>query len=71
LDVGGNGLSVEAFVDLQSLLRGIDDDKAIGALGDVSFKVDLGGSIHIRVEVIVEFLKELFTGNQGNPPLSA
>ena len=65
-----NLLRLNALIDLQCLLRRIDDDKAIGTFSHVRLKPALHLRVRIWIEIIVQFLKELFTSEQVRLPLS-
>jgi hypothetical protein len=62
LHVFRNALRFDPLIDLQGPLSGIDNDKTVGTFGDVRLKAPLHFCVRVRVEIIVQFLKELFTG---------
>ena len=57
-------LRLNALVNLQRLLGSVHNDEAVGALIHVCLPMLLCLRIHRLVEVGVQFLEELFTGNQ-------
>jgi len=71
LDILGNLLRLATFVDFESLLGGVDDDETVRTFGDVGLEAALHFGIAVRVEIIVQFLEELFTGKQRRLPLFA
>src|SRR5258705_6379775 len=64
-------LRLHSLINLQGLQSSIYNHKTVGALVDMRCEMDLNFGVYVRVEIIVELLKKLFTGNQANRPLSA
>src|SRR6185369_12854152 len=64
LDVLGDGFGFHSFINLQSLQSRIDNDKAVGTFVHVRFEIGLDRGVYIGIEIIVQFLEKLFTGNQ-------
>ena len=71
LHVVRDALRLHAFVDLKGLLCRVDDHEAVGTLGHVCLKPPFQIRITVRIQIIVEFLKKLLTGEQRRLPLSA
>jgi hypothetical protein len=71
MDVLGQSLRQHTLINLNCFFGGVENHKTIRAFSDVRLnpaaKLDVPGLI----EIIVEFLKELFTCKQKRRPLSA
>jgi len=57
-----NGLRFDTFIDLKRLLSSVYHDEAIWTFADVLFQMAFGRRIATGVQIIIQFLKELFTG---------
>jgi hypothetical protein len=51
---GGDGLGFAAFVDLDGLLRGVEDNPAVGAFFDVLVEFFFGGGVESGLEIVAE-----------------
>ena len=69
LDVIREGLRFGTLVKLPYLLSGVDDCEATGAFANVRLKTALQLHVEVRVQIVVQFLKELFAGKQKRLPL--
>jgi len=71
LHVVRDALRLHAFVDLKGLLCRVDDHEAVGTFGNVRLETPLHVRVAVRVQVVVQFLEELFTSKQRRLPLFA
>jgi hypothetical protein len=71
LDVFREDLRFDTFVKSHYLLSGVDDCETTGAFAKVRLEPVLQLDVEVRVQIVVQFLKELLTGKQKRPLLSA
>ena len=71
MDVLRQRLSQHSLINLNCFFRGVENNKTIRALRDVRLNPAAKLEIPSLIEIIVEFLKELFTCKQKRRPLSA
>ncbi len=70
-DIVGNGLWLDTFVNHERLLSSVHNHKTVGTFSNVGLEAALHILVAVRVQVIVQFLKKLPTGEQKRLPLSA
>ena len=68
-DVFREGLRFDTFIKSYYPLSGVDDSETTGALADVRLEQALQLHVEVRVQIVVQFLKELLTGKQKRLPL--
>ena len=69
LDVFGESLRFDTFIKSNYFLSGVDDSETTGAFANVRVEPALQLHVEVRVQIIVQFLKELLTGKQKRLPL--
>ena len=64
----GDGVGFAPLENLNGLAGRINDDPAIGALGDMGLQLLAKLGVHIAVQVVGDFAQQLATGNQSSLP---
>ena len=69
LSVFRESLRFDTFIKSNYFLSGVDDSETTGAFASVKVEPALQLHVEVRIQRVVQFLKELLTGKQKRLPL--